>query len=236
VGRRARGAFAIERSLLVDRVGRGAKQGSPTELAPEKTPVTIPKCEPDHGPDHDPRGRACPVELHILNCRFGCSYVVKKVNSRSPGRLDRRGALEPVDAHAGQEAGGKCMERDGCGRGRWGTQLERHPAARCPGQRVNERTCLVKHGLNAAPLAHKRFQLGEPIEGLIACEIDHASAAGPDGFDLSSVLLNLPVARDDEPSLAGGLRDPDLVLRANIRDGAWCPDPATLYRPPGSPG
>jgi hypothetical protein len=65
--------------------------------------------------------------------------------------------------------------------------------------------------------------------------IDHACAAGADSLDLGPVLLDLAIARDDEPSLAGGLGNPDLVIGAGLRDRTRRPDPSAFHRAAGIP-
>lgn len=49
-----------------------------------------------------------------------------------------------------------------------------------------------------------------------AGEADHAGSAVPDGFDLGVVVLDVPVAGDDEPSPPGRFRYPLGVLGAVI--------------------
>src|SRR5207247_1053335 len=71
-----------------------------------------------------------------------------------------------------------------------------------------------------APLRHHDLELLECASCLATDERDHASSVLPDGRDLTTMVLNGTVPRDDEPPALGDLRDPQLVLRVHSGDGA----------------
>src|SRR5258708_3980974 len=91
--------------------------------------------------------------------------------------------------------------------------LEVNCAYRGPGDRVDERAFLVQQGADASPLAHDHFHLGEAVCGVFGYQVHHAGTAGTDGLDLGAMVLDVPVAGDDQPLLAGGFRDPDVIER-----------------------
>ena len=70
----------------------------------------------------------------------------------------------------------------------------------------------------------------ERADGLLACKVDHACAAGTYRFDLGPMVLNVAIPGDDQPSLAGGFRNPDFIVGIDLRDRAWCPYPAAFDR------
>ena len=72
----------------------------------------------------------------------------------------------------------------------------------------------------------------ERADGLLACKVDHACAAGTYRFDLGPMVLNVAIPCDDQPPLADGFGDPDFIVGIDLRDRAWCLYPAAFDRPP----
>jgi len=83
------------------------------------------------------------------------------------------------------------------------------------------------------PLAHEDLKLSKCVYSLIACQVDHAGAAGAHGLDLGTVVLDMAIPRDDQPPLARslGIHISSPVSTSVIVHGARTRPPFT--RPPG---
>ena len=94
---------------------------------------------------------------------------------------------------------------------------------------ADKRSGPVEKAKNLPPVAHERFKLIERVHCFGTCQRDQASPAGLDRRYLRTVLLDTPVARDDQPSLAGGFWNPHVVAWCPVGDRAGRPDTTALH-------
>lgn len=89
------------------------------------------------------------------------------------------------------------------------------------GGAVDERTVLLQEPLYRSPLRHENFELTPRGLGFGAGQGDHSGIEGTDSVHFPRVALDTSVPGDDEPALSTTLRNPHVILGADIGDDAW---------------